>query len=108
MSRPPRIWISNRTPVRGETVHVRTMITHPMDAGLRADADGQPLPRNIVNRVQCLLGQTLLFEWFPQTAISQNPYLEFRFLADAPGPLRLIWVDDRGQITEISEEFAPI
>ncbi len=108
MSRPPRIWISNRSPARGETVHVRTMITHPMDAGLRRDADGRPLPRNIVNRVQCLLDRTPLFEWFPETAISQNPYLEFRFLADAPGPLRLIWTDDQGQITEISEEFTPI
>lgn len=108
MSRPPRVWISNRTPAKGETVQVRTMITHPMDAGLRMDPDGQPLPRNIVNHFQCLLGDTRLFEWFPETAISQNPYLEFRFRADAPGPLRLIWTDDTGQITELSERFSPI
>lgn len=108
MSRPPRIWISNRTPTRGEIVHIRTMVTHPMDAGLRLDAQGQPLPRNIVNRFQCLLGDRLLFEWFPETAISQNPYLEFKFLADAPGPLHLIWTDDRDQEIQVTEEFAPV
>lgn len=103
MTRPPRIWISNRTPTIGETLHVRSMITHPMDAGLRHGDHGGALTRNIVNHVTCHLDHELIFEWFPQTAVSQNPYLEFRFVIRRAGVLRLRWVDDAGQVVEIAE-----
>ena len=108
MSKPPRVWISNRRPAKGETVTVRTMMSHPMRAGLRQGADGQPARRDIVNRFECRLGDQPLLEWRPETAISENPYLEFRFIASPPGPLHLIWTDDQGQVIKMTEDFDPV
>ena len=37
MIKPPRIWISNATPAKGERVRVRAQVTHRMETGLRND-----------------------------------------------------------------------
>ena len=106
MQDPPRIWLSNRTPAPGEIVTVRTMVTHPMETGMRKTADGELIPRNIISSFECTLGDELLFAWAPGTAVSQNPYLEFRFMAGASGPLRMVWTDDEGARIEAVEEIA--
>lgn len=84
---------------------MRTMISHPMEAGIRHLPDGSLPVRNIVRHVTCHLNRDLLFEWFPETAISQNPYLEFRFLARASGTLILRWIDDREEVVEVHERL---
>jgi len=103
---PPRIWLSNRTPAPGEIVTVRTMVTHPMETGLRKTADGDLVPRNIISSFECTLDGELLFAWAPETAVSQNPYLEFRFRAGTSGTLHMVWVDDEGARIEVVEEIA--
>lgn len=105
MADPPRIWLSNRTPARGEVVTVRTMVTHQMETGLRKTPEGDLIPRNIVNAFECTLDGALLFAWAPETAVAQNPYLEFRFMADASGTLRMTWTADDGQLIEAAEEI---
>ena len=97
MKKPPRIWISNATPKKGEVLRVRAQIEHTMESGLRHDADGKPRPRNIVTRFEARLGSALLFVWEPGIAVSQNPYIEFTFLARESGELALHWKDDTGQ-----------
>ncbi len=103
MSRPPSIWISNRNPIKDEVVHVRTMIRHPMEAGIRHDAAGKSISRNIVNTFTCHLNDVLLFEWLPETPVAQNPYLDFKFVARSSGVLRMRWQDDTGEIIEVTE-----
>ncbi len=105
MADEPRIWVSNRTPARGEVVTVRTMVTHVMETGLRSMSGGEPIPRSIVNAFECTLGGELLLAWAPETAVAQNPYLEFRFIAEASGALRMVWTDDDGQVIEAVEEI---
>ncbi|HUH86660.1 MAG TPA: thiosulfate oxidation carrier complex protein SoxZ [Pusillimonas sp.] len=94
----PRIWISNATPDQGELVRVRALIEHRMETGLRAGADGKPVARNIVSEFQARLNDDLLFEWQPETAISQNPYIEFTFVATKSGRLNMTWTDDSGAV----------
>lgn len=94
----PRIWISNASPKPGELVRVRALIEHRMEAGLRLGADGQRIERNIVSKFVARLDDDLLFIWKPETAISQNPYIEFTFLATRPGELNMSWTDDEGQV----------
>lgn len=106
MQDPPRIWLSNRTPAPGEIVTVRTMVTHPMETGLRKTAEGDLIPRNIISSFECTLDGEPLFLWAPETAVSQNPYLEFRFRATSSGALRMVWTDDEGQSIEAVEEIA--
>ena len=105
MSRPPRIWISNETPEKGEILRVRAQIVHPMETGFRFGPDGEPLPMNIVTRFQALLDDDLLLEWQPETAISQNPYIEFTFAARHSGTLRMVWSDGSGVTDEAEREI---
>ena len=39
--------------IKGEIVEIMTMISHPMDTGLRKDKQGIIIPRNIVNKFVC-------------------------------------------------------
>lgn len=93
----PRIWISNDSPKAGEIVRVRALIQHRMETGLRPGADGKTIPRNIVNVFEARIDGELLFVWSPETAISQNPYIEFTFVARKSGELQMKWVDDAGE-----------
>ncbi|MCQ9616145.1 thiosulfate oxidation carrier complex protein SoxZ [Paenalcaligenes niemegkensis] len=94
----PRIWISNASPKAGEVVRVRALIEHRMESGLRQGQDGKEIPRNIINEFEARLDGELLFSWEPETAISQNPYIEFTFVAQKPGELQMKWVDDEGTV----------
>lgn len=100
MARPPRIWISTETPAAGEIVRVRAQVVHPMESGFRLDATGQPIPRDILTGFTATLDGQLLLEWLPETAISQNPYLEFTFAARTSGTLRMVWTDKGAALAE--------
>ena len=101
--KPPRVWISNAPPKKGEVLRVRAQIEHVMESGLRTDEAGKIRPRNIVTRFEARLGPTLLFAWEPGIAVSQNPYIEFTFLARESGELRMQWKDDTGQSVNASK-----
>ena len=106
MQKPPRIWISNATPKKGELVRVRTQIEHIMESGLRTDAAGNTRPRNIVTRFEARMGTTLLLAWEPGISVAQNPYIEFTFLARESGELALHWQDDEGRSWRASRAIA--
>lgn len=102
----PRIWMSNASPKKDEIVRVRALIEHRMETGLRAGADGTTVPRNIINEFEARIDGELLFVWKPETAISQNPYIEFTFKAQKPGDLQMKWVDDAGVVITDSREIS--
>lgn len=105
MARPPRIWISNETPAKDEIVRVRAQIVHVMESGFRLDANGDAIPPDLLTGFTASLGDTLLMEWLPETAISQNPYLEFTFAARQSGTLRMVWTDETGVVAEAVREI---
>ena len=107
MSKPPRIWVSNAAPKKGEVVRVRAQMEHVMESGLRTDpATGKVRPRNIVNRFEARLGSALLFTWEPGISIAQNPYIEFTFLARESGELNMLWKDEQGQTLNAQKAIA--
>ncbi len=105
MARPPRIWLSNETPAAGEVVRVRAQVVHVMESGLRLDAAGAPIPRDTLTQFTAQLGEDLILEWLPETAISQNPYIEFTFKARISGVLAMVWRDESGILAEASREI---
>ena len=52
------------------------------------------------------LGQALLFAWEPGISVSQNPYIEFTFVARESGELNMLWKDDQGQTISASKGIA--
>lgn len=94
----PRIWISNDNPQQGEIVRVRAVIVHRMETGLRLNHEGETIDRNIINKFTASFNDQLLFEWLPETAIAQNPFLEFTFIARQSGTLAMRWEDDEQNV----------
>ena len=97
MSKPPRVWISNKTPQAGELLRVRAQVEHIMETGLQADPEtGQVRPRLILNRFEARLDDRPIFIWEPGPAVARNPYIEFTFKIRQSGELSLLWEDDQG------------
>ena len=67
-----------------------------METGLRKDANGNPIPRKILNNFTCTVNGKQVFSADFETAISANPYIQFKFRAEESGPVVLTWTDDDG------------
>lgn len=105
-TKPPRIWVSNTKPARGELVRVRAQIEHVMESGLRLDANGQTRPRHIISKFEAKFGPHLLFTWEPGISVSPNPYIEFTFVAREAGELVMVWTDEKGPAIEARKTIA--
>ena len=62
---------------------IKTLINHQMETGLRKDSNGNPIPRQIINRfVAEFNGQTVI-DVALEPAVSTNPYFEFEAVVPA-------------------------
>lgn len=78
---------------------VKTLMSHPMETGLRKDSKtGKNIPAHHITEVTAEHnGQTVMTaNW--GGAISKNPYLSFKFKGAAPGDkIKITWVDNMGK-----------
>ena len=66
---------------------VRVLMTHPMETGLRKDADGKLVPMHFIQNLTVKVnGKTFVDAQISQ-AISRNPVFSFRFQGGAKGVL---------------------
>jgi len=84
------------TVARGEVFQVRTLVTHPMETGLRRDAAGHLIPRDIVKRFTCRYNGVIAFTTDLHEAMAANPYLAFHLRATDSGVLHFLWEADDG------------
>lgn len=82
----------------GGLVMVRTVITHPMETGLRLDAHNAYLPLWIIHRFICRLDGVEVINVKLEPAIATNPYLAFPVRADRAGVLEFEWQDSKGPV----------
>ena len=80
---------------KGEVIQIRALVQHPQETGYRVDSQGQPLPRNLVRRVECRFDGELVFAADLHPAISANPYLAFHLRADSSGTVTVSWQGDQ-------------
>ena len=92
----PRIRLDRREVRNGETIAVKTLVSHIMETGLRRDAGGKLIPRMIINTFTCELNGKFVFGCAPESAVSANPYFEFKFKPWESGTLKFTWLDDEG------------
>ncbi|MDZ4073186.1 MAG: thiosulfate oxidation carrier complex protein SoxZ [Hylemonella sp.] len=85
-----------KTARRGEVIEISTIIGHPMESGFRPGADGQRLPRNIIERFSCHYNEELVFSAELSAAIAANPLVAFHTVATVGGTLRFTWEGDQG------------
>lgn len=81
---------------RGEVIEVRATIAHPMETGYRPGADGQSVPRDILQHFTCRYNGDVVFSAQLHPSIAANPYLAFHTVATDSGTLVFEWQGDNG------------
>lgn len=84
------------TAKRGEIIEIKTLILHPMETGFRPGANGQILPRDIIQRFSCLYNGVEVFAAELHPATASNPYIAFSTVAQESGTITLRWTGDNG------------
>ena len=92
----PRIKLDRKEVKAGDIVEVKALVSHIMETGQRKDAQGQVIPRKILNKFTCTVAGKQVFQADFEPAISANPYIQFKFKATESGPVVLTWTDDDG------------
>ncbi|MEH6718722.1 MAG: thiosulfate oxidation carrier complex protein SoxZ [Aurantimonas endophytica] len=81
----------------GEIITIKSLISHEMESGQRKDADGNVIPRQIINKFTCEFNGVKVFECDLDPAVSANPYFEFTAKVPESGTFKFTWVDDNGE-----------
>jgi sulfur-oxidizing protein SoxZ len=87
-----------RVVAKGDVFEVRTLISHPMETGLRRDASGQIIPRDIINTFTCHYDDVVVFSADLREAVAADPFLSFYVRAERSGRLRFTWLEDGGAV----------
>ena len=101
----PRIRVP-REASAGETITIKTLISHPMESGQRKDGDGNVIPRSIINRFTCEFNGQSVIDVTLEPAISTNPFLEFQAVVPEAGTFVFTWYDDDGDIYTETKDIA--
>jgi len=88
-----------RAKVKRGLTEVKTLISHPMETGLRKNKKtGKKIPAHFIQDVTCEHNGTKMMgaEW--GVAISKNPYLQFKFKGGKKGDeIKISWADNKGK-----------
>jgi sulfur-oxidizing protein SoxZ len=76
---------------------VKVLMAHPMETGQRKDAAGKLVPAHFINEVVATHNGTVVLQAMWGQAVSQNPFLNFKFKGGAKGDkIQVSWVDNTG------------
>ena len=100
----PRIRLP-RSANAGDTVEVKTLISHNMEMGTRRDGSGNVIPRQIINRFTCEYAGKMVIDMDMHPAISANPYVEFDVKVEGSGDFVFTWYDDDGSVYTETQSF---
>ena len=94
MGKPIKI----KAKIKGDITEVKALMPHPMESGLRVDADtGETVPKHFIKEVVCKHNGNVVNTAYWGTAISKNPYMSFKFKgAKAGDKVAISWLDNTG------------
>ncbi|SFN65553.1 sulfur compound chelating protein SoxZ [Roseovarius lutimaris] len=101
----PRVKVP-KSAAAGDAVTIKTLINHAMESGQRKDADGNIIPRSIINRFTCDFNGQSVVDVKMEPAISTNPYFEFEATVPEAGEFKFTWYDDDGSVYEAAKKIA--
>ena len=90
---------------KGEIIEIKTLLSHPMETGLRKDAAGNTVPRKIINKFACEFNGKPVFSAEIEPAVAANPYIQFTAKVDESGTFKFTWTDDDGSVTTTEEQI---
>ncbi|MCP4767349.1 MAG: thiosulfate oxidation carrier complex protein SoxZ [Gammaproteobacteria bacterium] len=91
--------IKIRAKAKEDVTTVKTLISHPMESGLRKDSKtGEKIPAHHVTEVTAEHKGNVVMTANWSGGISKNPYLSFKFRGAASGDMiKISWVDNQGE-----------
>ena len=93
MADPMRI----RAALAGDETTVRVLMSHVMEPGTRKDASGALIPGHFIQDVEATHNGKPVLKAMWSGAVSQNPFLSFKFKGAAKGDKVVVkWVDNKG------------
>ena len=96
-----------KTAAKGDVILIKTLISHPMESGIRKDKKtGELIPRDIINRFEASFEGEVFFSADIHPAISADPYLAFYFKVPGAGSFTFKWVDDAGKDWTVDKTIA--
>ena len=97
-----------RTVHKGQVIAVKTLITHPMETGLRTDKKTKKkIPAYYINDVSVYYGDKLITHADWTIAVSTNPFMTFYLKADKNAPLKIVWKDIKGGVYQKTVQITP-
>ena len=93
----PRVKVP-KTAAAGDTINIKTLISHQMESGQRKGSDGNLIPRSIIHRFTCDFNGQNVIDVVLAPAISTNPYFEFEAKVPGSGDFTFTWYDDDGSV----------
>jgi len=100
----PRVKVP-KTAAAGETITIKTLISHKMESGQRKDADGNKIPRSIINRFVAEFNGETVIDVALEPAISTNPYFAFDAVVPEAGEFKFTWYDDDGSVYDTAKKI---
>jgi len=86
-----------RTKALDGKIHLRALIKHPMETGLRKDKNtGITIPAHYINEVIVEANGSTVFSADWTGSVSANPFLSILFDGSAGDTVRLSWKDNKG------------
>jgi sulfur-oxidizing protein SoxZ len=86
---------------------VRVLMNHPMETGLRKDADGNLVPTHFIQNLTVKVNGRTVVDAQTSQAVSRNPVFSFRLKGGAKGDkIEVSWLDNRGESNSIEAELA--
>lgn len=100
----PRVKVP-RSASTGDTITIKTLISHKMESGQRKDSDGNIIPRSIIHNFTCTFNGETVIDVKMEPAISTNPYFEFEAAVTESGEFQFTWHDDDGDVYETAKSI---
>ncbi|MDA7426062.1 thiosulfate oxidation carrier complex protein SoxZ [Thalassococcus lentus] len=101
----PRVKVPKKA-AAGDSITIKTLISHKMESGQRKDKEGNPIPRSIINRFTAEFNGEMVIDVAMEPAISTNPYFEFDAMVPEAGDFKFTWYDDDGSVYEETKSVA--
>ena len=101
----PRVKVP-KTAAAGETVEIKTLISHTMESGQRKDKEGNTIPRKIINRFSCSFNGKEVFACDMEPAIAANPYMQFSVKVPESGTFEFRWDEDGGEVYTTTSDIS--
>lgn len=93
MGKPMRI----KAAAKNGVTEVRVLMSHDMESGQRKDANGAVIPAHFITELVCKHNDKVVLSGEFGTAVSKDPFLQFKFKGGAAGDkLSISWKDNKG------------